>query len=466
MAPQLLLDQVPIDLLLRSTLLLCVAWLGATALRAAAASAATRHLAWLFGIGGVLLMPALAASLPILRIAVLPPVRSAGWPEELGAAVNQTASADWTALWPLAAALYWIVAAILVLRIVTARWALARLWREAEAPDADWTELLDSGRAAFRLSRKVELRISERAAAPMTWGGLAPKLVLPAEARHWPAEQRRLIVMHELAHVVRHDALTQTAASLACAIYWIHPLIWFAARELRTAQEQASDNLVLRAGAQPRGYAQCLLQVAQAIGGRGAPMQAAAAAAPSTLERRLAALIADEDRQGPPRHVAAAIGTSALAATLLASTATPVNALGPEAYPSAHTAATVRGASPAAAPEAASHGESIRATVRRMPVEGRPEAVTGQRSRASALAADALPDEVEAARLEAETARIQSQMRVAQAEAERTLATSRQALVPRRGPGIPAGQALSPSGVPRPDEAGPGPRAPLPGPFP
>ncbi len=43
-----------VDLMVRATLLILFAWLAASALRAAGASAAMRHLAWLWAIAGLL----------------------------------------------------------------------------------------------------------------------------------------------------------------------------------------------------------------------------------------------------------------------------------------------------------------------------------------------------------------------------------------------------------------------------
>src|SRR5207244_6373507 len=94
---------------------------------------------------------------------------------------------------------------------------------------------------------------------PMTWGALRPVLLLPTEAAGWPAERLRAVLLHELAHVARHDYLTLTMAELAVALYWFHPLAWWAASRMRRERERACDDRVLAAGVAPSGYAAELL---------------------------------------------------------------------------------------------------------------------------------------------------------------------------------------------------------------
>src|SRR2546426_2601906 len=73
-------------------------------------------------------------------------------------------------------------------------------------------------------------------------------ILLPSEAASWPPDRLRAVLLHELAHVARHDCLALTMGTLALAMYWFHPLA--RARQSRseehTSELQSPCNLVCR----------------------------------------------------------------------------------------------------------------------------------------------------------------------------------------------------------------------------
>jgi beta-lactamase regulating signal transducer with metallopeptidase domain len=321
-----------LELLLRATLLMGAAWLAAAALRTAGASAAARHVAWLFGIAALLALPLLWWAAPAVRLQKLPrKAESAGAPLSAPFSGPAPASADFAAAhssrdggWGFVLlALYALGAAALLLRFVIGRRTLARLWRTAERPgEAAWQGLIRRLSREMQLSRPVELRIVPRSVMPMTWGTLRPKLLLPAEACGWSAERRRLVLLHELAHVARRDSLSRSIASLACALYWFHPGAWFVARRMCLEQEHAADDRVLAAGGSARDYARSLLHLATGTVETLQPDLAAAMAGMCQLEHRLVSITGPgrRDRPGLPFLFAsallAALATSVVAATV------------------------------------------------------------------------------------------------------------------------------------------------------
>jgi beta-lactamase regulating signal transducer with metallopeptidase domain len=298
-------------LLVRSTLLIGAAWAAAAALRKAGASAAARHMAWLLGIAALLALPVIWWLVPALRLPILPAEAATA----AAAAVSLPASAPtpfvtagptspeaaglsaWSVLLPL---FYALGAATLLLRLVVGRRMLARLWSDAgPVADPDLEKLLTGLSREMRLTRQVELRIARGPAVPMTWGTLKPKILLPAEAWEWPFERRRLVLLHELAHVARRDSLSRSLASLVCALYWFHPGAWLAARRMRMEQEHAADDRVLMAGGSPKAYALSLLHLARGAGSGPQFAQAAAMAGMYQLERRLVAITGASRRNRP-----------------------------------------------------------------------------------------------------------------------------------------------------------------------
>jgi beta-lactamase regulating signal transducer with metallopeptidase domain len=167
---------------------------------------------------------------------------------------------------------------------------------------------------------------------PMAAGYLRPTVALPAEADAWPDERVTSVLLHELAHIRRRDCLTQLAASTACALYWMNPLAWYAARALRRERERACDDAVLAAGTEGPAYAEHLLDVARAARHVTTPTWSGgvAMAHRSELEGRLMAILDDaRNRQS------VSYGAAGLAGLLCLALVTPLAALDPWALAAA-----------------------------------------------------------------------------------------------------------------------------------
>ncbi|MBC7788818.1 MAG: M56 family metallopeptidase [Anaerolineae bacterium] len=213
--------------------------------------------------------------------------------------------AIWSRTHPGAAVLaaIWLAGSVGVLFwIFLGHVGLARLARSATpAFGADWSALLAEAAKRNGVTRAVRLGMSENAGGPVTWGWLHPVILFPTAAAAWPAEQKRAALMHEMAHVARYDYLTQLLASIACGVYWFHPLAWNAARRLRSESELACDDRVLAGGTAPTDYATQLLGVArQARELRLGGFVAVSMARPSHLEGRLLAVLDSGRPRGAP----------------------------------------------------------------------------------------------------------------------------------------------------------------------
>ena len=312
------------SLVVRTTVLILGAGLAAQALRAAGRSAASRHLVWLTTIAALLALPMLWTLLPTLRIAVHPALGALADQVVRSRTVQEGMAAS-TAWMGVVLAVYASGVVALLTRVCAARWALASLWRAAVPCVVEgWADALADAQRQMAVTTTVALRCAPTNCAPMTWGCVSPRILLPADARTWGREQRRMVLMHELAHVSRLDSAARLAASLACAIHWIHPGVWFAAWRLRVEQERAADDRVLSAGTAPLKYARTLLEFANRKALAGAGAHAAAMAGPSELEARLVSILGVGRRNPPSRRFAAASAAVAVGSTLLVAAMTPV----------------------------------------------------------------------------------------------------------------------------------------------
>jgi beta-lactamase regulating signal transducer with metallopeptidase domain len=89
-------------------------------------------------------------------------------------------------------------------------------------------------------------------------------LLLPEDLlERFDADERHLVLRHELAHLRRGDAWWNLIGELVFALLWFHPLAWLARPRFRLDQELACDERVLRnAPHDEAGYARTLLHSA------------------------------------------------------------------------------------------------------------------------------------------------------------------------------------------------------------
>jgi beta-lactamase regulating signal transducer with metallopeptidase domain len=194
---------------------------------------------------------------------------------------------------------------VMVLYSMLGRLQLRKISREACLLKAsEWTSLLAEACATLHLRRCVVLLQSSDNIMPVTWGWLRPKVLMPLEAEQWTEDRRRIVLLHELAHVKRLDCLTQTIARIVTALYWFNPLAWVAARQMCIERERACDDLVLNGGCKASDYAGHLVQIAKAFR-RRPQMAGIAMARSSNLEQRVTAIVdASRSRRLRPMSLA------------------------------------------------------------------------------------------------------------------------------------------------------------------
>jgi beta-lactamase regulating signal transducer with metallopeptidase domain len=318
----------------KGTLLLLAAGLVSLALRRA--PAATRHMVWASCLALLLALPLLAQLAPVVPAPAIPVSWSVAWEEAVDAAGSRLAallgerdsalqsaaslsivgplevdraSANATTTVSLEATLkesgaswapttwlagIWLGGVMLVLSWLAVGLGLRRLLANQASivRNGPWVDSARRVAAQLGIRRDLVLLRGQEDAVPMTWGTLRPVIYLSPGADDWPAELRRTVLLHELAHVKRWDSLTRTISQIACAVFWFHPLAWYAAHRLLREQERACDDVVLLAGAEPDEYAATLLTLARRYRyRRPAVVGALAFARRTTLENRLISIL-------------------------------------------------------------------------------------------------------------------------------------------------------------------------------
>ena len=339
-----------LDIALKATLLFSVTALAVALL--ARSGAAARHFVGTAGLIGALALPLLTLLLPPLPLplfsspvahAVKPAPRKSPqaslaasprleeW-DRSGAVPNSKKDLDGAPVsseaspspapatripWLPLAIVAWAAGVLLVAsRLAVGVRRVARLKHDAEPiRDPDWRQEADLLSQRLAVRRPVALYESPRIPVAITSGIFRPFLLLCRQARLWAAERRRVVLLHELAHVKRGDWIWLLLAEAALALYWWHPLAWLLTRQVRRDGEKACDDLVLAAGTKPSVYAGHLLGIFRSLSSAAHPVAPAVATArPSHFEGRLRAIL---DPAGPRRELPRMRATLSAAALLV-----------------------------------------------------------------------------------------------------------------------------------------------------
>ena len=391
---------VIIESCVRASVVLCAAWALTSMMRGA--SAATRHFVWSCAIAGAILASALSSfgprwpvSLPS-SIASAPAILTVETPEgrrELVAPSmsidvpeitirtpeNSSAPAATPALdSAFVLGLVWAAGVLAVLAYAFSGAVGAWLLRRSATPiDAPWVDEAQTLAEAFEIAGVIKVVESKAISTPMVCGIWRPLIVVPPTVREWSDERRRVVVLHELAHIKRRDCLTQAVAQVVCAVYWFNPIAWLAARRLRAERERACDDFVLAAGEKGADYAAHLLDIAQTMRHDRAPAIAGLAMArPSQLEGRLLAILNPAIRRSSALHTRLASLGLVLVVTLpvgaIEFTGAPpradaTDAIAPVSPATSNIRAEIEQPSPSSAPMPAAPRPSVASTAAASP---------------------------------------------------------------------------------------------------
>ena len=179
---------------------------------------------------------------------------------------NPTARrAPWLAFIWIAGAVY----LLLRLRVKSAR-LRARMLDDAIAVPHAVRDVFEDARNAMAPRRWPALIVTEHVSTPALLGAIRPKVLLPRTLveQATPGELRHLF-LHELAHLRRGDIWANWLWSLALALHWFNPMLWWAGHRIARDREVACDESVLaklNSTGQRLDYGGTLLSLARCTG--------------------------------------------------------------------------------------------------------------------------------------------------------------------------------------------------------
>ena len=198
--------------------------------------------------------PSIAEAVPDVKSVVAAPVsalspvdaagRSAVAPSGTAASTSFFTSLDRGTLVRGILVAFWAAGVAGAAFVLIARTKAARRWRQGcvLVKDADILSLCERLAGELGLSNPPLLLLGEACESPVVFGALRTCIVLPAGlVRDAGPGRLRMILRHEMAHIRRGDLLWNWVATGIWGMFFFHPLVWIALRELRLNQELACD---------------------------------------------------------------------------------------------------------------------------------------------------------------------------------------------------------------------------------
>ncbi|MEZ4699843.1 MAG: M56 family metallopeptidase [Rhodothermales bacterium] len=138
---------------------------------------------------------------------------------------------------------------LFVLRLAYGMYGVGRLRRlSVPVEDGAWPDRFAALKAKMGISRPLRLVTSESVAQPALLGWLRPMIVVPAGLfAGIPAAHVEALLVHELAHIRRHDYLVVYLQAVLETLFFYHPAVWWVSRRLRIEREFACDAAAVRA---------------------------------------------------------------------------------------------------------------------------------------------------------------------------------------------------------------------------
>lgn len=211
----------------------------------------------------------------------------------------------------------WLTGATVFWVRLAGSWMMAARMRSMlvrPAPE-QWQQVLARLSARIGLTRPVRMLVSALVDAPAVVGWVRPLVLVPVGALSGlPAEYIEALLVHELAHIRRHDYLVNCLQSAAEALLFYHPAIWWVSGHIRAERELCCDDAAVCFSGDVFTYARALAELESA---RPAHFGTIMAANGGSLANRIARLLG-QSRPASRRLSGSGI---AAAAMLLAVTA-------------------------------------------------------------------------------------------------------------------------------------------------
>ena len=171
---------------------------------------------------------------------------------------------EWLEYLPLLTIVWLSFVIVLALKLIIELYNVNRLpLQGCSAADATLQKRFDSLMTQVGLSRHIPLLLSSKTDVPMAIGWLKPVVLLPfSMISGLTPQQLDMLLLHELAHIRRHDYLVNFLQTLVEITLFFHPGVRWVSKQMRNEREYCSDDIAVQHCGSPLAYAHTLADTA------------------------------------------------------------------------------------------------------------------------------------------------------------------------------------------------------------
>lgn len=152
--------------------------------------------------------------------------------------------------------------------LITARQQIIRLKKNAHIHSALQHQAEEFGKL-LHIGKSVAVKISEMVDVPCVAGAIKPVILLPVTlSTSLSAEEIEAILLHELAHIRRHDFIANLVQQSIRVLLFFNPFAHLTMAVINRERENSCDDIVITVSKKPLIYAQALMKLEESRRGQ------------------------------------------------------------------------------------------------------------------------------------------------------------------------------------------------------
>ncbi len=135
-----------------------------------------------------------------------------------------------------------------------------------ESVSDEWEQAFKRLSGMLKLNKATRILQSTLVKVPMVIGYFKPVVLIPVSAfTGLSPKQLEIIILHELAHIVRRDYIINMLQSVVEIIFFYHPAVWWMSKIVRAEREHCCDDIAIEKSGDSVNYARALANIQEQI---------------------------------------------------------------------------------------------------------------------------------------------------------------------------------------------------------